>query len=313
MATYVVTGGAGFIGSNIVARLVDEGETVRVVDDMSTGRAENLDGLREAVAFHEGSICDDDLLHEAFDGADYVLHQAALASVQRSVEDPAATNRVNVEGTLKVLEAARECGVKRVVYASSSSVYGDAPELPKHEDMIPRPRSPYAVSKLGGEYYCRVYADVFGLETVSLRYFNVFGPRQDPASQYAAVIPIFVRRMLAGQRPEVYGDGEQSRDFTYVDNVVQVNLQAARAEGGAGAVCNVGCGERYSLNELLRLLGELMGQPADADYGPERAGDVKHSLADIGRARRLLGYEPEVDFREGLRRTVEWYREQLAS
>jgi len=312
LATYVVTGGAGFIGSNIVSRLVDDGQDVRVVDDLSTGRGRNLNGLRDAVTVHDGSVCDDDLLLRAFEGADYVLHQAALASVQRSVEDPSETNRVNVEGTLQVLEAARECGVRRVVYASSSSVYGDAPELPKHEGMKPEPKSPYAVSKLAGEYYCRVYTDVFGLDTVSLRYFNVFGPRQDPASQYAAVIPIFVRLMLAGEAPHVYGDGEQSRDFTYVDNVVQANLLAATAQGAGGAVCNVGCGERYTLNDLLELLQELIGRPADAEYGPERAGDVKHSLADIARAREVLGYEPGVAFREGLRRTVQWYREQLA-
>lgn len=312
MTTYVVTGGAGFIGSNIVSRLVEDGQDVRVIDDLSTGRGINLNGLRDAVTVYDGSVCDAGLLRNVFEDAEYVLHQAALASVQRSVESPIETNRVNVEGTLQVLEAARECGVRRVVYASSSSVYGDAPELPKHEDMKPQPKSPYAVSKLAGEYYCRVYADVFGLETVSLRYFNVFGPRQDPASQYAAVIPIFVRRMLAGESPQVYGDGEQSRDFTHVENVVQANLLAATADGASGAVCNVGCGERYTLNELIELLQNLIGSPVDPDYGPERAGDVKHSLADITRAREALGYEPEVDFREGLRRTVQWYREQLS-
>ncbi|MFO7955981.1 MAG: SDR family oxidoreductase [Candidatus Brocadiia bacterium] len=312
MATYVVTGGAGFIGSNIVSRLVEDGQEVRAIDDLSTGRGINLDGLRDVVTVYDGSVCDAGLLRKAFEDADYVLHQAALASVQRSVESPIETNRVNVEGTLQVLEAARESGVRRVVYASSSSVYGDAPELPKHEDMKPQPKSPYAVSKLGGEHYCCVYSEVFGLETVSLRYFNVFGPRQDPASQYAAVIPIFVRRMLSGESPQVYGDGEQSRDFTYVDNVVQANLLAATAEGAGGAVCNVGCGERYTLNELIELLQDLIGSPVDPEYGPKRAGDVKHSLADITRAWEVLGYEPDVDFREGLRRTVEWYREQLS-
>ncbi len=308
MAAYVVTGGAGFIGSNIVARLVSDGEEVRVVDDFSTGRPENLPDVLEDVRLLEGSVCDEELLAVAFKDADYILHQAAVPSVQRSVEDPLTTNRVNVEGTLKVLTTARNAGVKRVVYASSSSVYGDAPELPKHEAMKPEPLSPYAVSKLAGEHYCRVFNDLFDIEVVSLRYFNVFGPRQDPNSQYAAVIPIFVGRLLAGEKPQVFGDGEQSRDFTYVDNVVQANLLAARAEGAGGTVCNVGCGERYTLNELLDRLRGLLGSNIGADYLAERPGDVRHSLADIEEARRNLNYEPSVGFEEGLRRTVEWYR-----
>jgi len=308
MATYAVTGGAGFIGSNIVGRLVADGEEVRVIDDFSTGKAKNLHGLESSITLFKGSVCDESLLKDAFAGADYVLHQAALASVQRSVEDPVATNEVNVGGTLKVLCAARDQGVRRVVYASSSAVYGDTPEMPKHEEMAPCPLSPYAVSKLAGEYYCRMFSTIFGLETVSLRYFNVFGPRQSPQSQYAAVVPIFIRRIVEGRSPQVYGDGGQSRDFTYVDNVVEANLLAARAQGAAGAVCNVGCGQRRTLNELLQLLAELTGLPVEPHYGPDRTGDVRHSLADISLARRLIGYEPHTGFEEGIRRTIEYQK-----
>ncbi len=316
MAVYVVTGGAGFIGSNVVVRLVAEGEEVRVVDDFSTGRRESLSGpaavgARRAVPLlFEGSVCDGDLLRRAFEGADFVLHQAALPSVQRSVKDPLAANQANVEGTLNVLVAARDCGVKRVVYASSSSAYGVVPQLPKREDMTPSPMSPYAVSKLTGEHYCRVFNDMYGLETVSLRYFNVFGPRQNPHSQYAAVIPIFVGCILAGKNPQVFGDGEQSRDFTFVDDVVAANLLAARAEGAAGRVCNVGAGERHTLNELLELLQRIIGKRVQPEYCEERAGDVKHSHADISAAREYLGYEPQVPFEDGLRRTVEWYKQR---
>ncbi len=312
MAVYVVTGGAGFIGSNIVEKLVRAGEEVRVVDNMATGHRENLDCVGDAARLFEGSICDADLLRQAFDGADYVLHQGALASVPRSVADPVATNHVNVTGTLQVLEAARACGVKRVVYASSSSVYGDVPTLPKREDMTPQPKSPYAVSKLAAEHYCQVYNSVFGLETVALRYFNVFGPRQDPASQYAAVIPIFIRCIYEGEAPQVHGDGEQSRDFTFVDDVVAANIQAAKADGAAGAVCNLGRGERHTLNKLLGLLQDIIGKRVEANYGPDRAGDVKHSEADVTRAREAFGYDPQVTFEEGLRRTVEWYRGAMA-
>ncbi len=308
MAVYVVTGGAGFIGSNIVARLVAEGQEVRVVDNFATGHRESLAEFSTRIGIFEGNVCDGDLLRSAFAGADYVLHQAALASVQRSVGDPVATDRANVQGTLRVLVAARDAGVKRVVYASSSSVYGDVPALPKHEGMTPRPKSPYAVSKLAGEHYCGVFPAIYGLETVSLRYFNVFGPRQDPHSQYAAVIPIFINGIMAGRKVQVFGDGEQSRDFTYVDNVVDANLCAVRAEGVAGRVYNVGTGERHTLNELLELLQSLTGRAVRVEYREERPGDVKHSQADIRRARGELGYEPQVSFGEGLRRTVEWYR-----
>jgi nucleoside-diphosphate-sugar epimerase len=308
MATFVVTGGAGFIGSNVVHRLVADGERVRVIDDLSSGRLENLAGVEDAVDFTAGSILDAALLRDAFSGADYVLHQAARANVVRSVEDPIASNAVNVEGTLNVLNAARACGVKRVVYASSSSVYGNAPELPKREDVAPDPRSPYAVSKLAAEHYCRVFTEVYGLQTVSLRYFNVFGPRQDPASAYAAVVPAFIRRLLDGQEFTVFGDGEQSRDFTYVDNAVEANLLAARAEGAAGRVFNVGCGRRYTLNRLVEVLQDLLHTSVRPRYLPDRPGDVRHSLADISAARSTLGYEPTVAFEEGLRRTVDWYR-----
>jgi len=308
LAVYVVTGGAGFIGSNIVARLVAEGQEVRVLDNFATGHRENLAEFSTKIGVFEGNVSDADLLRSAFAGADYVLHQAALASVQRSVGDPVATDRANVHGTLRVLVAARDAGVKRVVYASSSSVYGDVAELPKHEAMTPAPKSPYAVSKLAGEHYCAVFPAIYGVETVSLRYFNVFGPRQDPKSQYAAVIPIFISGIMAGREIQVFGDGEQSRDFTYVDNVVEANLRAAQAKGAAGKAYNVGTGERHTLNELIELLQQLIGRAARVEYGAERAGDVKHSQADIARARADLGYEPQVSFEEGLRRTVQWFR-----
>jgi len=309
VACYVVTGGAGFIGSHLVRRLVQEQHRLRVVDDLSSGCIPNMGDDARAVTFIKGSVCDAPLLERAFDGADVVFHQAAVPSVQRSVQDPLATNRANVQGTLQVLEAARKRGVRRVVYASSSSVYGDAAALPKSEDMCPAPASPYAASKLGGELYCRVYAELFGVETVALRYFNVFGPRQDPESQYAAVIPLFITALLGGRRPMVFGDGEQSRDFTYVDNVVDANLLAANAPVSPGLAVNIGCGVRVTLNEVLRLLGEMLGVDAQADHAEERPGDVKHSQADIGLARKALGYEPRIGFEEGLRRTVEWYKE----
>ncbi len=311
MSIYVVTGGAGFIGSNIAARLVAKGEEVRVVDNFATGHRRNLAPIQSDVLLYEGSVCDRSLLEKACEGADFVLHQAALASVPRSVDDPLATNEANVDGTLKVLLAARDCGVQRVVYASSSSVYGDAPELPKREDMKPAPKSPYAVSKLAGEHYCAAFGEVYGLETVALRYFNVFGPHQDPSSQYAAVIPIFADRLMKGETPQVFGDGEQSRDFTFVADVVRANLQAATAQGAAGAVCNLGCGRRYTLNRLIELLQDIIGSDVEPEYGPERPGDVRHSEADISRARQTFGYDPKVSFEQGLRLTVEWYREQM--
>lgn len=312
MSVYVVTGGGGFIGSNIVRQIVQHDEEVRVIDDFSTGRRSNLQGIESDITLLEGDLCDTPLLDEAFEGADYVLHQGAVPSVQRSVEDPVTSDRVNVGGTLKVLDAARKASVKRVVYASSSSVYGDKPTLPKQEDMPPEPRSPYAASKLAGEYYCSVYSATFGLPTVSLRYFNVFGPRQDPKSDYAAVIPIFTRCAINGETATVFGDGEQSRDFTYVDNVVEANLLAARAETEGSVICNVGTGSRYTLNTLLEMLGELTGGKVERRYDDPRPGDVKHSQADITRARQELDYDPSVSFEEGLELTLEWYRSQLA-
>jgi len=307
VSVYVVTGGAGFIGSSIVQRLVLEGDYVRVVDDLSTGRRDNLGALQGEVNFFEGSVCNADLLRDAFEGADYVLHQAALASVQGSMDDPIKTNEVNVGGTLTVLTVARECGVKRVVYASSSSVYGTGPAQPKREDMMLAPASPYAVSKLVGEHYCSAYHSLFGLETVCLRYFNVFGPRQDPHSPYAAAIPIFIRAILEGGRPRVYGDGEQSRDFVFVEDVADANLRAARIPGAAGAVLNIGSGGRCTVNELLGLLKRLTGKAVEPEYCPARPGDVRHSQADIAMAQRVIGYRPRVSFEDGLRRAEEWY------
>jgi len=308
LAFYLVTGGAGFIGSNIVEELVRRGERVRVLDNFSTGRRENLTLLLERVELIEGDLQDPAAVRQAVEGTDYVLHHAALPSVQRSVDDPLASNAANVTGTLNLLLAAREAGVKRVVYASSSAAYGDGPTLPKREDMLPQPKSPYAVSKLAGEHYCRVFAEVYRLETVSLRYFNVFGPRQDPASQYAAVIPLFIMSMLQSAPPAVYGDGLQSRDFTYVSNVVQANLLAAAAPGVAGRVFNVACGQQYTLLELIATLDEILGVQVPPVHTAPRPGDVRHSLADITAAQEALGYRTAVDFHEGLRRTVAWYR-----
>ena len=312
MTNYLVTGGAGFIGSNIVRELVARGETVRVLDNFSTGRRENLVGVRDNIELVVGDLRDLDICRCAVEGVDYVLHQGAIPSVQRSVDDPFASNDANVSGTLNLLIAARDAGVRRVVYASSSSVYGDSPTLPKHEDMIPRPKSPYAVSKLSAEFYCQVFTGVYGLETVSLRYFNVFGPCQDPASQYAAVIPLFITAMLVGESPVIYGDGLQSRDFTYVSNDVEANLLAATAPVIAGQVFNVACGKRYTLLELLDLLSDIMGVKVERVHTDPRPGDVRHSLADISRAEAQLDYRVGVDFEEGLRRTVAWYRDRLA-
>ncbi len=310
MATYLITGGAGFIGSNIAAELVKQGEEVRVLDNLSTGRRENIAALQDDIWLVAQDITDLEAIRPAFEGVDYVLHQAALPSVPRSVEDPIATTQANVNGTLNVLLAARDAGVERVVYASSSSVYGQNPDLPKHESMRPQPISPYAASKLTGETYAAAFYEVYGLETVSLRYFNVFGPHQDPASQYAAVIPIFVSQMLDGKPPMIFGDGEQSRDFSYVANVVHANLCAAQAEGAAGQVFNIACGQRSTLNQLVEYLNAILGTDFEPEYTSERAGDVKHSLADISAARGVLGYEPQVDFREGLDLAAQWYQER---
>jgi nucleoside-diphosphate-sugar epimerase len=310
MPTYLVTGGAGFIGSHIARKLVTLGENVRILDNFSTGRRRNLDGVEPAITLIEGDIRDAGVVGRAVGGVDYVIHQAALASVPRSLDDPVSTNEVNVGGTLNLLDAARRAGVKMFVYASSSSVYGDSETLPKTEDMTPRPKSPYAVSKLGGEWYCRVFSETLGLPTVSLRYFNVFGPRQDPNSQYAAVIPIFSKSLLTGSAPTIFGDGEQSRDFTYVENVVAANLLACRSGLTGGRVFNIACGERFTLNELYARLQNIVGNELAPVYAAARPGDVKHSEAGIGAIRSELGYKVIVDFDAGLEQTVRWYRDE---
>lgn len=307
MALYLVTGGAGFIGSHVVERLVALSHRVRVLDDLSEGRRENLASVWERIEFLEGDVRDLALVRRAMQGVEYVLHQAALRSVPRSVADPITTTEVNVLGTVNVLRAAQEAGVRRVVFASSSSVYGDVSELPLRETQTPRPISPYAVSKLVGEYYCALFTKLYGLETVSLRYFNVFGPRQDPHSEYAAVIARFIRAALRGEPLEIHGDGEQSRDFTYVENVVEANLRAAVAPGIAGEVFNIGCGERYSVLQVKAHLERILGRSLPARHTPPRQGDMRHTQADLSRAEEKLGYRPLISFEEGLRRTVEFF------
>ena len=309
--TYLVTGGAGFIGSHIVERLVREGHHVRVLDDSSSGKEANLESFVDELELVRGDIRDAALVKRAMKDVEIVFHEAALGSVPRSVADPLTTHEVNITGTLNVLLAARDAGVKRVVYASSSSVYGETPELPKHESMIPQPLSPYALSKLAGEHYAKVFKHVYGFEVVSLRYFNIFGPRQDPESQYAAVIPRFITALLSRKPPVVYGDGLQSRDFTYVENVVNANLLTAEAEGVAGQVFNIACGGRYTLLDLLAKLKETIGSDIEPIHEAARAGDVRDSQASIEAAEKALGYHVSVDFDEGLRRTVEWYKLQL--
>jgi len=309
LAKYLVTGAAGFIGRSIAAALIARGETVRGIDSFITGKRENLAGL-EAMEFLEGDLADPAACAKACAGVKVVFHEAALASVPRSVADPVTSNVNCVDATLNLLVAARDAGVRRVIYAGSSAAYGDSPTLPKQEDMLPNPISPYAVAKLAGEHYMRVFACVYGLETVVLRYFNVFGPFQDPTSHYSGVLAIFCRKMLAGEQPAIYGDGEQSRDFTYIDNVVEGNLLAASApaEKVSGQTMNLATGARITLNQTFEILCELTGYSGRPAYAPARAGDIRDSLADIRLAGELLGYRPAVDFREGLRRTVEWYR-----
>jgi UDP-glucose 4-epimerase len=313
MERYVVTGGAGFIGSHVAERLLREGNEVAILDDLSTGRSENLDALRALrlpgrLDWIEGDIRSKDDCLRACKGASVVFHQAALASVQRSIEAPAETTAVNLVGTVTVFAAAKEQGVRRVVSASSSSVYGNSPTLPKHEGMPTLPLSPYAASKLGVEQFARVWSESLGLETVCLRYFNVFGPRQDPNSQYSAVIPLFISALIAGKRPTIYGTGEQSRDFTYIDNVVDANLKAAHCPNPGGAAVNIACGDRFSLLELLEALGAALGVKPNPDFQPPRVGDVLHSQASIEEAKRILGFRPAVGFEEGLRKTVEYFR-----
>jgi len=303
----LVTGGGGFIGSHIVARLLSLGHGVRVLDDFSTGRRENLTEVKDRIELVEGDLRDLDAVRRAVAGTTWVFHQAALASVARSVEDPLLTNAVNVAGTLHVLLAARDARVRRVIYAASSSAYGDTPTLPKVETMPASPLSPYALQKYAGEEYCRMFTRLYGLETVALRYFNVFGPQQDPASTYAAVIPKFIGLLVRGEPPTVHGDGEQSRDFTYIDNVVDANLLAAESVTAPGEVINVACGERITLNRLLDRIRAILGVSTKAVHGPPRPGDVLHSLADIGKAEKLLGYKPRVGLDEGLRRTIDFF------
>ena len=309
---HLVTGGAGFIGSHVVERLLADGEKVRILDNFSTGKPANVAPFQGRVEIVEGDLRDPAALARAVAGCEVVYQQAALRSVPRSIDDPLANNDVNVTGILQLLVAAKKAGVRRVVYASSSSVYGDDPSLPKVETQTPRPISPYAASKIMGEYYCRIYSQLYGLETVSLRYFNVFGPRQDPESKYAAVVPRFITAALAGEAAEVHGDGLQSRDFTYVDNVVDANLLAGSVPGVAGEAFNVACGGRFTLLDVLAAIEKGLGHPVARKHEEARAGDVKHTLADISKVRRMLGYEPKVDFEEGMRRTVDWFRQQAA-
>jgi UDP-glucose 4-epimerase len=309
VTTVLITGGGGFIGGHLVDRLLELGHTVRVLDNFSTGRRGNLRRALAHIELVEGDLRDPDTVRRATIGAEVVLHQGALPSVPRSVNDPRTTNAINVEGTLNVLLAARDARVRRVVMASSSSVYGDTPALPKVETMAPQPRSPYAISKLAAEQYTCSFMPLYGLETVALRYFNVFGPRQDPTSQYAGVIARFCTSALRGQPYTVQGDGLQSRDFTYVENVVRANLLALDAPDVGGQVFNVACGERITLLDMIAILNGLAGRELPVEHEPARPGDVRHSLADIGKARRLLGYAPEVGFAEGLARTFAWYRE----
>src|SRR5437588_1102346 len=307
--TYLVTGGAGFIGSHIAAALAASGARVRVIDDLSTGYAENLEEIGGRVEVVRGSLLDPEALRRALDGVEVVFHEAAIPSVPRSVEDPAETHRACAEATFALLLAARESGVRRMIYAASSSAYGDQPTLPKAEDMRPEPLSPYAAAKLVGEYYCQVWSRTYGFETVSLRYFNVFGPRQDPGSQYSGVISRFIDALMSGARPVIYGDGEQSRDFTYVSNVVDANLRAAETREAVGKVINVANGESVTLNELLATVQKLTGRAdIQAKYEPPRVGDIRDSLADLTLAKSLLGYTPIVGLEEGLRKTIDWWK-----
>ncbi len=311
MEKFLVTGGAGFIGSNICKTLVSQGCFVRVVDNLLTGKKSNLADIIDKVEFIQADMGDEDVARSAMKDIDFCLHQGALPSVPRSVDNPAATHQHCLNATFTLLLAARDAGVKRFVYASSSSAYGDTPTLPKIETMQPQPLSPYAAAKLAGEYYAKVFYEVFGLETISLRYFNVFGPHQDPTSQYAAVIPAFVTAILKDERPTVFGDGLQSRDFTYVDNVVEANLLAAKAKKTCGEVINIACGQAVTVNETIDTINGLVGKNIKPIYTAPRPGDVKHSLADITLAKETIGYEPKVLFPEGLQKAIGWYRENL--
>ena len=308
MTLYLVTGGAGFIGSNVVDELLRRGDGVRVLDNLSTGRLENLATALNRIDFCEADICNLEPIRACFTGVDYVLHLAALPSVPRSVADPVSANKVNIEGTLNVLLASRDAGVKRVVFAASSAAYGDNPILPRVESHEPRPLSPYALTKLAGEYYCQIFTRLYRLEAVALRYFNVFGPRQNPHSPYTGVLSKFITAYIQGTTPAIFGDGEQSRDFTYIDNVVDATLRACTAPDAPGRVINVGVGGRFTLNQTITLLNQIFGKRVTPHYDPPRPGDVLHSQADISLARQVLGYEPKVPYERGLRKTVEWYQ-----
>ncbi len=310
MATYLITGISGFIGSSLARAALAQGNQVRGIDNFSTGKRANIAEILDRIDFREADALDLGAVQNACRGVDYVLHQAAIPSVPRSVANPLESNRANVDATVNVLVAARDQKVKRVVYAASSSAYGDTPTLPKYEGMIPSPISPYAVAKLASEYYMTSFYRCYGLETVSLRYFNIFGPRQDPSSPYSGVLAKFITQMLAGEQPTIFGDGTQSRDFTYIENVIQANLLACKAPAAkvAGGFFNIATGRRIDLNETFKILKKLINYSGELKYGPERAGDVKHSLADLSRAKECLGYRPMVDFEEGSRRTIEWYR-----
>jgi len=311
MAVYVVTGGGGFIGSHIVEELLRRNEIVRVIDNFSTGKWENVEPFEGGAEIIEADIAEGKNLPRFLEGADYVIHQAAIPSVPKSILDPVKSHHANVNGTLQLLNASREADVKRVVYASSSSVYGDSPTLPKHEGMMPNPLSPYGAQKLFAEIYCQVFTRAYGLETVSLRYFNVFGPRQDSTSQYSGVLALFIPAVLQSKRPTIYGDGLQSRDFTYVQNVVEANLLACTVPGVAGQVFNVACGDRITVNSMLQQINKITGKDIAPIYADPRPGDIKHSQADITRAKEHLGYQPKISFEEGLRNTIEWYRKNL--
>jgi len=324
MERFLVTGGAGFIGSNICKKLISQGCFVRVIDNLLTGKRSNLAGISDKIEFIEADMGDEEIARSVMKDIDIVLHQGALPSVPRSIDDPAATHKHCIDATFTLLLTARDAGIKRFVYASSSSAYGDTPTPPKAgliqsraspwpkvETMPPEPLSPYAVGKLAGEYYAKVFYEVFGLETISLRYFNVFGPHQDPTSQYAAAIPAFVTAILKDQPPTIFGDGEQSRDFTYVDNVVEANLLAARAEHTAGEVVNIACGQAVTVNEVIDIINELLGKNIEPIYTAPRPGDIKHSLADITAAQELLSYKPTVPFKPGLQKAIKWYRDNL--
>jgi len=307
----LVTGGAGFIGSNICRKLLSQGCFVRVVDNLLTGKKSNLAGIIDNIEFIEADTGVEKIARNAVKDIDFCLHQAALPSVPRSVDDPAAAHRHCLDATFTLLLAARDAGIKRFVYASSSSAYGDTPTLPKVETMLPQPLSPYAAAKLAGEYYCSVFYNVFGLETISLRYFNVFGPHQDPTSQYAAAIPAFVTAILKDKPPTIFGDGLQSRDFTYVDNVVEANLLAARVKHTKGEVINIACGKAVTVNEIIEVINNLLGKNIKPIYTDPRPGDVKHSLADISLAKKTIGYKPKVQFKDGLQKAIDWYRQNL--